>query len=461
MTSDFFRKLTVGTSIKKPKANDTKKQIVESDVKVEKVKNKSKKKKETEPLDTEERINVYRKKYKIKVTGGSVPAPLRKFSELGKMGVSQSLLDKLKTLALKKPTPVQKQAIPVLLDGRDAIVAAPTGTGKTFSFLIPLLAKLQEHVDSGVRAVILAPTRELADQICAECRRLSEEIRIFYLNKSIVNSWKATPPTTWPDIIVTTPMRLLKACQDGPLKLDNVKYLVLDEVDRLLDANFLEQMDKVIKLCAGNGQSVQKVIFSATIPTGIEDLARMFLIDPVRVTIGRLASDISKNIDQSLVYCGKEEGKIMAVKQIITGGIQPPVIVFCNSIDRCNELLNCIRSLGIPVDSIHSQRSQSERETIIKRFREGSIWFLITTDLLARGLDFPEVSNVINYDYPEDTASYIHRIGRTGRAGRFGKSVTFYTDDDVKSIKIVVNVMKQSGCDVPDWLAQLINNKSK
>lgn len=463
MTVDFFRKLSLGTSLKKAAVAkppvQTQVASQEKDGKsVKKTKSKTSKPKKTQGFESEAELNAYRKKYKIKVKGDGVTRPLRKFSELTQKGATEEFVAAIKTCGIRKPTPVQMQAIPIILDGRDAIITAPTGTGKTFAFLIPLMIKLECLKESGIKGVVVAPTRELADQICKEARKLSSDIRIFYLNKSLFNSWKAEKPTKVPDILVCTPMRLLQACEEKIISMDHVRFLILDEVDRLLEDCFLEQMGKLITLCQ-NGKSVQKVIFSATIPTGIEDLARMFLLDPIRVTVGRLSSAISHRIEQSLVYVGREEGKIMALKQMITNGIQPPAIIFCNVIERCNELYECLRSFNIPVDMIHSSRSQAQREETIRAFRAGTVWILITTDLLARGLDFPDVVNVINYDYPDSTASYIHRIGRTGRAGRHGKSVTFYTDSDIKNIKIVVNVMKESGCDVPDWLFELSRKK--
>lgn len=459
MAVDFFRKLTFGTSLKKaavakPVASKDEKVIKRTSKKVKSIRDKKDK-----VFENEAELNAYRKKYKIKVKGEGVAEPIRKYSELSKLGASEELLESIQACGIRKPTPVQMQAIPILLEGKDAIVTAPTGTGKTFAFLIPLLMKISaKPEETGLKCVIVAPTRELADQICKESRKLSSKVRIFYLNKSLFNSWKAEKQPKLPDILVCTPMRLLKACDEKIITMNDVRYLILDEVDRLLDDCFLEQMAKLIKLCQ-NGRSVQKVIFSATIPTGIEELARMFLLDPVRVTVGRLSSAISHRIEQSLVYVGREEGKIMALKQMVTSGIQPPAIIFCNVIERCKELYECLKSFSIPVDMIHSERTQAQREDTIKAFREGKVWILITTDLLARGLDFPDVANVINYDYPNSTASYIHRIGRTGRAGRHGKSVTFYTDHDVKNIKIVVNVMNESGCDIPDWLIELSRKK--
>jgi ATP-dependent RNA helicase DDX52/ROK1 len=182
--------------------------------------------------------------------------------------------------------------------------------------------------------------------------------------------------------------------------------------------------------------------------------------DPVRVTVGTL-NGATKTIKQKLVYVGQEEGKLMAIRQMLAKGVEPPVIIFTETIDRAQELFRELVQHGINADIIHSSRSQTDRERVITQFRNGRIWFLITTELLARGLDFPAVSCVINYDFPLSTASYIHRIGRTGRAGKRGKAITFFTREDADALRIVANVMRQSGCEVPEWMLQLDRKKTK
>lgn len=178
------------------------------------------------------------------------------------------------------------------------------------------------------------------------------------------------------------------------------------------------------------------------------------LRDSIRVTVGTAGTG-AKEIDQKLLYVGREEGKLMAIRQMIGDGCRPPVLIFVQSKERADELFRELRYDGINVGVIHSNRSLSQREEVITQFRAGKVWFLIATDLLGRGLDFKGINTVINYDLPQTTVSYVHRIGRTGRAGRQGVAITFFTEDDVPRLRPIANVMKQSGCEVPEWMLGL------
>lgn len=410
-------------------------------------------------FQTAEEVNLYRKQKQIKVYGADLPSPCKTFDEMIRLGVPEALVIAMKQAGLKRPTKVQQQAVPLLAQNRDAFVVAPTGSGKTLAFLLGTMAKLSKSAEDGkIRAVIVSPTRELGEQISKELRRLvpTASFKAAFLNKALLNQWKGAPPRRFHDILVTNPLRLIHAVQEKIVDLSAVQSLILDEADKLFELGFLGQLDSILEACTS--PSLQKCLFSATIPTGVEEAARSFMLDPAKVVVGA-PNSAAWRIDQKLLYVGQEEGKLMAIRQMLQAGgedgLAPPVIVFTETKERAQALMNELRPLGIKIDAIHSERTQAERESIIRDFRTGKLWFLVTTELLARGLDFPEVSCVINFDFPTTTASYIHRIGRTGRAGKHGRAITLFTKDDANHLRMIVNVMRQSGCEVPDWMLQI------
>jgi len=361
----------------------------------------------------------------------------------------------------KEPTPVQMQTLPAMLHGRDVLACAPTGSGKTAAFLIPLIMRLRSSLvnkkknkkagsESGdVRGLIIAPTRELAIQILREFEKLSKgkEFHAFVLSKSLTNKKIVA------DVIITTPLRMIHFLKSKELSLDTVETLILDEADKLFELGFLEQVDEILAACTN--KQMQRSLFSATIPQQIEDLAKTILRDPINITIGS-SNAAAETINQSLIFVGKEEGKLMAIRQIVQEGLlKPPCLIFVQSKERAKELYQELIYDGIKVDAIHSERTQTQRDQIIKRFRTGNIWVLICTDLMGRGVDFKGVNCVVNYDLPQSAISYIHRIGRTGRAGRKGEAITLYTLDDVEYLRSIANVMKLSGSKLEKWMSDL------
>ena len=197
-----------------------------------------------------------------------------------------------------------------------------------------------------------------------------------------------------------------------------------------------------------------RALFSATLGPFVLELASGFLRDAVHVTVGKENTGAS-SIDQKLTFCGSEEGKLLAMRQLIQQGLRPPVLLFVQSVDRAKALFRELVFDGINVEAIHADKTQAQREDIIRQFRIGDIWVLICTDLMARGVDFKGVQMVINYDLPQSAVSYIHRIGRTGRAGKKGTAVTFFTEDDLPRLRSIANVVRQSGCAVPDWMLSI------
>ncbi|KAJ0087767.1 hypothetical protein Patl1_32053 [Pistacia atlantica] len=403
---------------------------------------------------------LFRKKYNIHVSGANVPSPLKTFADLSsRYGSKSYLLRNLAELGYKEPTPIQRQAIPVLLSDRECFACAPTGSGKTLAFLCPMLMKLKQTSKAGIRAVILCPTRELAAQTTRECKKLAKgkKFRIKLMKKELVR--RADLSKFSCDILISTPLRLRLAIRKRKIDLSRVEYLVLDEADKLFEVgDLLKQIDPVVKACSN--PSIIRSLFSATLPDFVEELARSIMHDAVRVIVGR-KNTASESIKQKLVYAGSEEGKLLALRQSFAESLNPPVLIFVQSKERAKELYGELAFDNIRAGVMHSDLSQTQRDDAVDDFRAGKTWVLIATDVIARGMDFKGVSCVINYDFPDSASAYIHRIGRSGRAGRSGEAITFYTEDDIPFLRNIANVMKASGCEVPSWIMALPKLKGK
>ncbi|OVA20088.1 Helicase [Macleaya cordata] len=400
-----------------------------------------------------ERDALLRKKHGIHISGHNVPSPLQNFAELSSRYTCKPyLLHNLAELGFREPTPIQRQAIPVLLSGRECFACAATGSGKTLAFLFPILMKLQPGSKDGVRAVILCPTRELAAQTTRECKKLAKGKKFYIklMTKELVKNGDFKKMHC--DILVSTPRRLQFAIRKRKLDLSRVEYLVLDESDKLFELGFVKQIDLVVKACSN--PSIIRSLFSATLPDSVEELARTIMHDAVRVIVGRKNS-ASELIKQKLVFTGSEEGKLLALRQSFAESLNPPVLVFVQSKERAKELYRELAFDNIRVDVIHADLSQTQREDAVDNFRAGKTWVLIATDVISRGMDFKGINCVINYDFPESASAYIHRIGRTGRAGRVGGAITLYTEADIPFLRNIANVMAASGCEVPSWIMAL------
>ncbi|XP_058082059.1 DEAD-box ATP-dependent RNA helicase 57 [Magnolia sinica] len=400
-----------------------------------------------------EKDAILRKKYGIHISGHGVPSPLQNFAELrSRYSCKRYLLQNLAGLGFKEPTPIQRQAIPVLLSGRECFACAPTGSGKTLAFIFPILMKLKPGAMDGIHAVVLCPTRELAAQTTRECKKLAKGKKIYIklMTKELARcgDFKKMPC----DILVSTPLRLEFAIRKRKLDLSRVEYLILDESDKLFELGFVEQIDSVVKACSN--PSIIRSLFSATLPDSVEELARTIMHDAVRVIVGRKNS-ASELIKQKLIFAGSEEGKLLALRQSFAESLNPPILVFVQSKERAKDLYKELAFDNIKADVIHADLTQTQRENAVDSFRAGKTWVLIATDVIARGMDFKGINCVINYDFPESAAAYIHRIGRSGRAGRSGEALTLYTEDDVPFLRNIANVMVASGCEVPSWILAL------
>ena len=408
-----------------------------------------------------QKVNAFRNKQHIYVNGSDIPDPIECFTDLDKQySCPHYILNNVVESGYAQPTPIQMQAIPLLLQNRELLACAPTGSGKTAAFILPVLYHLKEPKKCGFRCVVVSPTRELAQQIYREFCRLSKgkALRIHILTKAKANANNFGPKSSKRfDVLVTTPNRLVQMLQRDPpaVQLDNVEWLIFDEADKLFEEGkdgFRDQIAAIYQACSN--PKIKRALFSATLSNGIEEWTRVHLDNVVRITVG-VRNSATETVEQELLFVGQESGKLIAIRDIIQKGFEPPMLVFVQSKDRAKELFHELIYDGINVDVIHSDRTQSQRDNIVKCFRTGKIWVLICTELMGRGIDFKGVNLVVNYDFPTSSVAYIHRIGRTGRAGRTGKAVTFFTEDDVVNLRSIANVIKSSGGEVPDWMLKL------
>ncbi|XP_020366333.1 probable ATP-dependent RNA helicase DDX52 [Rhincodon typus] len=414
-----------------------------------------------------EKMNKFRRKHRIHVDGTDIPEPIETFEQLlQEYNLHPKIIQNIQEAGFQMPTPIQMQAIPVMLHNREILACAPTGSGKTLAFCIPLLTCLKQPMNKGFRALILSPTRELASQTHRELVKLSEGIgfRIHMINKAAEAAKKFGPKTSNKfDVLVTTPNRLIYLLKQDPpgLDLSRVEWLVVDESDKLFEdgkSGFRDQLATIFLACTSH--SVRRAMFSATFAFDVEQWCKLNLDNVVSVSIGTRNSAV-ETVEQELLFVGTETGKLVAMRDLVKKGFSPPVLVFVQSIERAKELFHELIYEGINVEVIHAERTQQQRDNVVCSFRAGKIWVLICTALMARGIDFKGVNLVINYDFPTTAIEYIHRIGRTGRAHHRGKAITFFTEDDKPLLRSVANVIRQAGCPVPDYMMQINKLQSK
>ncbi|HYG59421.1 MAG TPA: DEAD/DEAH box helicase [Symbiobacteriaceae bacterium] len=330
------------------------------------------------------------------------------------LGLRPELVEELRSNGLTEPTPIQMQAIPILLAGQDVIAQAQTGTGKTLAFLLPILERVDVS-NPAVQALILTPTRELAIQITAEARKLAPvtgaNVLATYGGQDVESQIKRLQGAT--QIVVATPGRLLDHLRRGTISLSLVKTFVLDEADQMLHIGFLPEVKQVIQQVPAERSML---LFSATMPKDIRALARRYMRTPAEIRIASPQVTVSE-IRQVAVEV-TDRGRQAALRQKL-GQFRPRrAVIFCRTRIRADKLLEALAGHGYSAGVLHGNLSQRAREEVMQSFREGQVRLLIATDVAARGIDVEGVTHVFNYDVPHDAESYIHRIGRTGRAGR-------------------------------------------
>ncbi|UCZ56197.1 DEAD/DEAH box helicase [Desulfurispirillum indicum] len=365
------------------------------------------------------------------------------FSDLG---LSAPILRAVAAEGYTQPTPVQQQAIPAILQGRDIQAGAQTGTGKTAGFTLPMLEILERQEIRGrrhVRALILTPTRELAAQVEESVRTYGKHLS---LKSAVIFGGVAMGPQLanlrrGVDIVVATPGRLLDHVQQKSIDLSKVEFLVLDEADRMLDMGFIHDIRKVLALLP---KERQNLLFSATFSREITELASSFMKDPVQVEVAR-RNTAAETVDQ-VVHLVDRERKRELLSKLISEGKWQQVLVFTRTKHGANRLAQQLEKDGIHSAAIHGNKSQSARTKALADFKKGQVRVLVATDIAARGLDIDELPHVVNFELPNVPEDYVHRIGRTGRAGNCGKACSLVCVDEKQLLKGIEGLLKR---DIP------------
>jgi superfamily II DNA/RNA helicase len=357
------------------------------------------------------------------------------------LGVRQETVEALAALGIERAFAIQEYAIPIALRGSDIIGRAPTGTGKTFGFGLPIIDRItsaEEGADGKPQALILVPTRELGLQVARDLEDAGKTrgIRVLPIYGGRAYEPQVDALKAGVDIIVGTPGRLLDLYKSKHIKLDKIAHCVLDEADRMLDLGFSEDVEKILKLLPEDRQTM---LFSATMPDTIMSLSRRHMHRPITVAADVTGPDQeAANNTRQLVYMTHALNKVEVAARILQARGRGLTIMFCRTKRAAQKLSDELDFRGFAVGSVHGDLGQNARERALRAFRSGKIDVLVATDVAARGIDVPDITHVINYDSPEEAETYVHRIGRTGRAGATGTAITFLTWEDLPRWKIIV-----------------------
>lgn len=419
---------------------------------------------------------ILREDYCITTKGGNIPAPLRNWKEAN---IKKEILDIIDSVGYKEPTPIQRQAIPIGLLNRDIIGVAETGSGKTAAFLIPLLTWIQtlpkltrlEDTEYGPYAIIMAPTRELAQQIEEETIKFGGPLGIKTVSiiGGISREEQGFKLRQGTEVVIATPGRLVDVLENRYLVLEQCTYVVMDEADKMIDMGFEPEVQKILsylpvsnekpdteeaedneRLMAqfGSKQKLrQTVMFTATMPVAVERLAKSYLRRPAVVYIGTIGKPVER-VEQ-LVYMLSEQEKRKKLLTILGQGIVPPIIIFVNQKKGADVLAKGLEKMGFNSVTLHGGKGQEQREFALASLKQGAKDILVATDVAGRGIDIKDVSMVLNYDMAKNIEDYTHRIGRTGRAGKKGVAVTFLTKDDAHvfyDLKLLLQQSPVSNC---------------
>lgn len=370
-----------------------------------------------------------------------------KFSELQ---LNANVLEALDAMRFDECTPIQEQAIPIILEGKDLIAVAQTGTGKTAAFLLPVLNKLSEgkHPEDAINCVIMSPTRELAQQIDQQMEGFSyfmpaSSVAVYGGNDGILFEQQKKGLTLGADVVIATPGRLIAHLSLGYVDLSKVSYFILDEADRMLDMGFYEDIMQIVKYLPKERQTI---MFSATMPAKIQQLANTILNNPseIKLAVSRPADKIIQ-----AAYVCYENQKLGIIRSLFMDEVPERVIVFASSKIKVKEVAKALKSMKLNVGEMHSDLEQAQREAVMHEFKAGRINILVATDIVARGIDIDDIRLVINFDVPHDSEDYVHRIGRTARANNDGVALTFVSEKEQSNFKSIENFLEKEIYKIP------------
>ena len=370
-----------------------------------------------------------------------------KFSELD---LEESVLDALDAMNFRECTPVQEHTIPVILEGRDLIGVAQTGTGKTAAYLLPVLNQLSKggYSEDVINCVVMSPTRELAQQIDQQMEGFSyfmpvSSVAIYGGNDGIRYEQEKKGLALGADVVIATPGRLISHINLGNVDLSKVSFFILDEADRMLDMGFSDDIMQIVKVLPKERQTI---MFSATMPAKIQQLAKTILRDPVEIKLA--VSKPAEKIIQTAYVC-YEQQKLGIIQSLFKENAPERVLIFASSKLKVKEVTKALQRLHLNVGEMHSDLDQKQRDHIMHEFKNGRINLLVATDIVARGIDIDDIRLVINYDVPHDSEDYVHRIGRTARANHDGCAITFVSEKEQSKFKLIEDFLKKDIYKIP------------
>ena len=353
----------------------------------------------------------------------------------GELELDKKIVTALTDMGFEEPSPIQAATIPLVLEGNDVIGQAQTGTGKTAAFGIPLVQAITDF--KHIQALIMTPTRELAIQVAEEVGKIGRTRRVralpVYGGQPIERQIRALRNNV--QIVIGTPGRLIDHINRGTIRLDHIKFLVLDEADEMLDMGFVDDIEEIMRSLPAERQTL---LFSATMPRPILSLTKKYMKAPKNVTISKEELTVPL-IEQ---YYFETKDKIEGLCRLLDAEIDGKLIIFCRTKKGVDDLSIALSSRGYMAEGLHGDLSQNQRDRVMKKFREGAVDVLIATDVAARGIDVDNITHVINFDIPQDPESYVHRIGRTGRAGNTGVAMTFITPREFRQLKLIERTVK-------------------